>query len=155
MPEIQGGLYTTNDNRGYRRIAGAWGTVYINGEDIFEVEEVEANVEIQRGDVLVSNNVDSKITGLAGTGSLKVKHVYTRGIRTYLSELKAGHDPRFMMTIALSDPDAVGGQKERINIGNSWINNLPLSNFNRSEIVEKTYEFGFTPSDAEIAEGIY
>lgn len=148
-------LYGNNENRGYRRIAGAWGTLHIDGEDIFEVESVEATIEVQRGDVLVGNNVDSKITGLAGSGSFTVKHVYTRGIERALSKLKEGHDPRFVMSIAFNDPDAVGGQKERINIGNVWINNLPLSNFNRSEVVEKTYEFGFTPNDAEIAEGIY
>jgi len=148
-------LYGNNENRGFRRIAGAWGTLHIDGEEIFECENVEANIEPQRGDVLVMNNVDSKITGLAGSGSFTCKHVYTRGIDKLLPKLKEGHDPRFVLSIALNDPDAVGGQKERINIGNVWINNLPLANFNRSEVVEKTYEFGFTPNDVEIAEGIY
>lgn len=147
-------LYT-NENRGYRRIAGAWGTLHIDGEEVFEVESVEANVEAQRGDVLVMNNVDSKVTGLAGSGSFVCKHVYTRGVQKLMDKFKEGHDPRFVLSIALNDPDAVGGQKERINIGNVWVSNLPLANFNRSEVVEKTYEFGFTPNDVEIAEGIY
>lgn len=144
-----------NQNKGFRRIAGAWGTLHIDGEAIFEVESFEANVEVQRADILVRNNVDSKITGLAGTGSFMVKHVYTRGVQKYFDELKAGHDPRFLASVCLDDPDAVGGQVERTNIGNCWINNLPLTNFNRSEVVEKTFEFGFTPDDAEFAEGIY
>lgn len=144
-----------SENRGYRRIAGAWGSLYIDGVDVFEVESVEATIEVQRGDVLVGNDVDSKITGLAGSGSFVMKHVYTRGIEKAISKLKDGHDPRFMMSVTLADPDAVGGQREQINIGNVWINNLPLSNFNRSEVVEKTFEFGFTPGDVEVAEGIY
>lgn len=142
-------------NRGYRRIAGAWGNLHIDGELIFEVEQFEATVEANRGDVLIGNNVDSKVTGLTGSGSFTIKHVYTRGVQKYLDVLKAGKDPRFVASVSLTDPDAVGGQIERINIGNCWINKLPLSNFSRSEVVEKQFEFGFTPNDAEFAEGIY
>lgn len=143
-----------NTNRGFTRIAGAWGTVHIDGEDIFEVEQVETNVEIQRGEIQIVNNVDSKVTGLAGSGSLVIKHVYTRRVEKYLTELQKGHDPRFVLSLALNDPDAVGGQKERVNIGNVWFNNLPVFNFTRSEVVEKTFEFGFTPGDVEYAEMI-
>lgn len=143
------------ENRGFRRIAGAWGTLHIDGEAIFEVESFEANIEPQRGDVQIGLDVDSKITGMSGSGQFVVKHVYTRGIAKYLAALKAGHDPRFLSSVCLDDPDAVGGQVERINIGNCWINNLPLTNFDKAEVVEKTFEFGFTPSDAEVAEGIY
>lgn len=144
-----------SQNRGFRRISGAWGNLHIDGELIFEAESVEATIEAQRGDVFVGNNVDSKITGLAGSGTLTIKHVYTRGIQKYLDVLKAGRDPRFVASIALEDPDAVGGQIERINIGNCWINSLPLSNFSKSEVVEKQFEFGFTPNDVDVAEGIY
>ena len=143
------------ENRGFRRIAGAWGTLHIDGEAIFEVVSFEASVEVQRGDVQIGINVDSKMTGLAGSGQFVVKHVYTRGIEKYLSAVKAVRDPRFLASVSLDDPDAVGGQVERINIGNCWINNLPLTNFDMAEVVEKTFEFGFTPGDAEVAEGIY
>lgn len=143
------------ENRGFRRIAGAWGTLHIDGEAIFEVVSFEASVEVQRGDVQIGINVDSKMTGLAGSGQFVVKHVYTRGIDKYLFAVKAGRDPRFLASVCLDDPDAVGGQVERINIGNCWINNLPLSNFDKAEVVEKTFEFGFTPSDVDVAEGIY
>lgn len=68
-----------SQNRGYRRIAGAWGNLHIDGELIFEVENFNAEIEAQRGDVYVNNNLDSKITGLAGSGSFTIKHVYTRG----------------------------------------------------------------------------
>lgn len=144
-----------SQNRGYRRIAGAWGNLHIDGELIFEVENFNAEIEAQRGDVYVNNNLDSKITGLAGSGSFTIKHVYTRGIKKYLDVLKEGHDPRFVASVSLEDPDAVGGQIERVNIGNCWITKLPLSNFDKSEVVEKEYEFGFTPNDVDIAEGIY
>lgn len=148
-------LGNTPDNRGFRRVSGGWGTLYMDGVEIFECTEVSAEIEVQRSDVLVGNNVDSKITGLAGSGSFTLGHVYTRHINNALTKLKEGHDPRFTMSIVLDDPDAVGGQREQIDIGNVWINNLNLAGFTRGEIVEKEYEFGFTPDDADIAEGIY
>ncbi|MCW6678159.1 phage tail tube protein [Anaerococcus sp. NML200574] len=144
-----------SQNKGFRRLSGTWGTLHIDGELIFECEGVEANIEIQRSDVYVNNNLDSKANGLAGTGSITIKHVYTRGVKKYLDVLKAGRDPRFLLSSALSDPDAVGGQKERVNIGNCWVNNLPVTNFTKGEVVEKTYDFGFTPNDVDIAEGVY
>lgn len=144
-----------SQNRGFRRIAGAWGNLHIDGELIFEVEKFEAKIEPQRGEVYVGNNVDKKITGLAGSGSFTIKHVYTRGVEKYLDVLKSGRDPRFVSSVSLEDPDAVGGQIERINIGNCWLDSLPLSNFDKSEVVEKEFEFGFTPNDVDVAEGIY
>ena len=120
-------LGNTPDNRGFRRVSGGWGTMYMDGLEIFECTEVSAEIEVQRSDVLVGNNVDSKITGLAGSGSFTLGHVYTRHINNALTQLKEGHDPRFTMSIVLDDPDAVGGQREQIDIGNVWINNLNLA----------------------------
>lgn len=142
-------------NRGFRRIAGAWGTLHIDGEPILEVDSFEASIEVQRADIQVGLSMDSKMTGLAGSGQFVVKHVYSRGIKKVLEAYKKGHDIRFTASVALNDPDAVGQQRERVNIGNVWVNKLPLSNFTRAEVVEKTYEFGFTPTDSDLIEGIY
>lgn len=142
-------------NRGFHRIAGAWGTLHLDGEPIFEVENFTADIESQRGEVQVGLDMDSKLTGLTGSGSFTVKQVYSRATQTLLDAYKEGKDIRFTASVALNDPDAVGGQRERVNIGNMWINNLNLINFTRAEVVEKTYDFGFTPTDSDLAEGIY
>lgn len=143
------------ENRGFRRISGAWGTLHLDGVPVFEVDSFEAVIEFQRSDVQIGIDIDSKLIGAAGSGNYVCKHVYSRGIAKVLSALKEGKDLRFTASVALNDPDAIRGQRERVNIGNMWVNNLPLTNFTRAEIVEKTYEFGFTPTDSDLAEGIY
>lgn len=144
-----------NANKGFRRIAGAWGTLHWDGDPIFEVTECNADLDLERGDVQIGLDVDSKITGIKGSGSFKVQHVYTRGIKKLTDAYKKGHDPRSVLSLALNDPDAVGGQRERVNLGNVWFTKLTMAGFTKMEIVEKTYEFGFTLGDSDIAEGIY
>lgn len=144
-----------NENRGYRRIAGGWGTLHWDGEPVFEVTECNADVELQRGDVQINLDLDSKVTATKGSGSFKVQHVYTRGLKKLTDEYKKGHDPRSVLSIAMNDPDAVGGQRERVNLGNVWFDKITLAGFTKTEIVERTFEFGFTLSDSDIAEGIY
>lgn len=144
-----------NENRGYHRIAGGWGTLHWDGEPVFEVTECNADVELQRGDVQIGLDLDSKVTATKGSGSFKVKHVYTRGLKKLTDEYKKGHDPRSVLSIAMNDPDAVGGQRERVNLGNVWFDKITLAGFTKTEIVERTFEFGFTLSDSDIAEGIY
>ncbi|NLY09365.1 MAG: terminase [Tissierellia bacterium] len=145
----------SNENKGMRRIAGAWGTLHWDGEAVFEVEECSADIEVERGDVMVGIDVDSKMTGLKGSGSFKVQHVYTRGVKKLLDAYKKGHDPRSVLSLALNDPDAVGGQRERVNLGNVWFNKFQVAGFTKPEIVGREFEFGFTPTDSDIAEGIY
>lgn len=144
-----------NENRGYHRIAGGWGTLHWDGEPVFEVTECNADVELQRGDVQIGLDLDSKVTATKGSGSFKVQHVYTRGLKKLTDEYKKGHDPRSVLSIAMNDPDAVGGQRERVNLGNVWFDKITLAGFTKTEIVERTFEFGFTLSDSDIAEGIY
>lgn len=140
---------------GNRVISGAHGTLHWDGELIFEVKSVNADIQINREEVPFGLDIDSKMTGVAGSGEFTVMHVYTRGIKKLLDAIKRGEDPRGTLSIALKDPDAVGRQIERVNLANVWFNKLTIANFTRGEYVEKTFEFGFTPSDSDLPEGIY
>ena len=52
----------------------------------------------------------------------------------------------------IDDPDAVDGQKERCLIDNVWFNELLLLSFEKGQVVEKEFTFGFTPEDASFVE---
>ena len=140
--------------RGYQVVAGAWGTLHWNGRAVLEVAEVNAEIEMQRADIQINIAVDSKMTGLKGSGTLKCKHVYTSAYNDMLEAYKQGLDVRHTLSIAISDPDATGGQRGRLNIGNVWFNKAGLAGFNVSEVVERELEFGFTPTDAMYQEMI-
>lgn len=138
-----------------RVLNGAFATLIWDGEPFAEVKNVSAEVEVMREDVQTGMDMDSKMTGLKGTGSLTIYHVYTRVVKRMLEHYGEGHDVRSLLSIINKDPDAVGGQQERVDFGNVWFNKLPLASFARGEIIEKEYEYGFKPSECRIPEGIY
>ena len=134
--------------RGRRRWNGSHGRVWWDGEMLFEIAKFEAKVTADREDVLIGNSKDSKITSLTGEGSFTIKSVINRNINRYLEEWKNGHDPRATLVGLIDDPDAVEGQKERSIIDNVWFNELMLMAFEKGQVVEKEFTFGFTPEDA-------
>ncbi len=140
--------------RGRRRWNGSHGRVWWDGEMLFEIAKFEAKVTADREDVLIGNSKDSKITSLTGEGSFTIKSVINRNINRYLEEWKNGHDPRATLVGLIDDPDAVEGQKERSIIDNVWFNELVLLAFEKGQVVEKEFTFGFTPQDASFVETV-
>ena len=140
--------------RGRRRWNGSHGRVWWDGELLFEIAKFEAKVTADREDVLIGNSKDSKITSLTGEGSFTIKSVINRNINRYLEEWKNGHDPRATLVGLIDDPDAVEGQKERSIIDNVWFNELVLLAFEKGQVVEKEFTFGFTPQDANFVETV-
>ena len=140
--------------RGRRRWNGSHGRVWWDGEMLFEIAKFEAKVTADREDVLIGNSKDSKITSLTGQGSFTIKSVINRNINRYLEEWKNGHDPRATLVGLIDDPDAVEGQKERSIIDNVWFNELVLLAFEKGQVVEKEFTFGFTPEDAAFVETV-
>ena len=93
--------------RGRRRWNGNHGKVWWDGELLFEIEKFEAKVTANREDVIIGDNVDSKIVGLKGEGSITIKSVINRNLNKYLEEWKEGHDPRATIVALLDDPDMI------------------------------------------------
>lgn len=144
-----------DEQRGYRVLAGARGTLHIDGEYVFEVSEVVADIELNRSEVQRGLDLDSKMVSAKGSGSFKVQKVYSRAEEAVMEAYKEGKDKRFVMSVAINDPDAVGGQRDRKDIGNVWVEKLPLTGFTAGEIVGQEFSFGFTPSDVILSEVIH
>lgn len=142
--------------KGFNQINGSWGQLWWDGELIVEVESFEAKVTANREDVTIAGSldIDSKITGLKGEGSFKIKKVYTRGINQMLERWNKGEDVRAQLVGLLADPDTVGKQKERVVINNVWFNELTLMQFEAGQKLEREFPFGFTPSDVEFPDTI-
>lgn len=131
---------------GYRQISGNWGQVWWDGELVYELESFEAKVTTEREEVPTDgNDIDSKITGLKGEGTLKIKKVYSRGIKKLLKAWQQGQDPRSQLVGKLADPDAYGS--ERVVINNVWFNELTLLQFEKKQKLEREFPFGFTVGD--------
>ena len=133
------------DIKGNKTLSGTWAEVWYNGFKIAELNKIETKVTVNREDVQMGIDVDTKITGQKGEGTLSVNKVYTRfdDVRQAISK---GKDPSGTITTKLQDPDAVGGQTERYQISN-----VALSEFTKTwetgAVVKEEIPFTFTPSD--------
>lgn len=130
---------------GNRVLSGVWAEVKFNGFIIAELNKIETKVTVNREDVQMGLDIDSKITGQKGEGTLGLNKVYTR-FDDVRKEISAGKDPRGTIIAMLKDPDAVGGQTERYQIGNVALSEFTKT-WEKGSVVKEEFPFTFTPSD--------
>lgn len=142
--------------QGNHTIAGTFGTLWLDGEEIFEVESFEATVTFEREEVTMAGNLDtdSKVVGQTGEGTIAVTKVFSRGLEKFVEMVKSGKDVRSQLIGKIQDPDTRGGQSERISIDNVWFDEFTLMSFEMGDIIEDEYSFGFAPSSIEIIDQI-
>lgn len=126
-------------------LSGTWAKVKWNGLDIAEVTKISAKTTANREDVQIGLDVDSKITGLKGEGTMTVVKVYSR-FEDVRQEILAGKDPRGTIITSLKDPDAIGGQEERYQISNVALSEFGIE-YEKGAVVKQEIPFRFTPTD--------
>ncbi len=134
-------------------VAGAFGTLWIDDQKVMEMKAVTATVEANRTDVQLGLSVDSKITGLKGSGTFTLMKVYTRG-KKILEAWNKGEDLRTRIVTKIEDPNTPGKQIERVSIDNVWFNTVDLVKITKGEAIEEEFPFGFTPEDSKYEEYI-
>ena len=60
-----------------RTLSGSFAEVWVDGARIAELSQLALTVKVQREKVQFGMDVDSKITGYAGEGTMTIKQVYT------------------------------------------------------------------------------
>ena len=136
-----------------RTLSGSFAEVWVDGARIAELSELTVSVKLLREKVQFGMDVDSKITGYEGTGTMTVKQVYTRFFEV-LKQAKNGVDKRCTITTALKDPDACDGGEERYSISNVAFDQLPFMNYKMGEVNQQKLPFRFRPSDLTCLDGI-
>lgn len=129
-----------------RTLSGSFAEVWVDGAKIAELSELTLTVRLQREEVQLGMDVDSKITGYTGEGTMVLKQVYTRFYEV-LEQAKHGADKRCTITTALKDPDAMDGMEERYSVSNVAFSQLPFINYRMGQVNEQKMEFRFRPSD--------
>lgn len=130
-----------------RVMSGTFGTLYWDGEPVYEVNSFEAKLKVNRETVTFAGEMaeDSKLMGTAGEWSFKVKKIFSRGQTKIASAIKNGEDPRCQFIGAVSDPDAYGS--ERVVLYNCWFGDLTLMSFETGKVMEEEFSGGFTDFD--------
>lgn len=126
-----------------RVMSGTHGSVYWDGDIVFEVSKAESSIKTDREDITFTGDMwkDSKLMALGGEFSLTVRKVYSRA-KALAEAFSKGKDPRSELVYKLDDPDAFGA--ERVALHNCWFNDLTLSSFENGKIVEEEFSGGFT-----------
>ncbi len=131
--------------RGNKRLSGSHAEIFYNGLKLAEANKISVKVTVNREDVQVGLDIDTKITSLKGEGTLSLIRMYST-FEDVRKEIIAGRDPRGTIVTKLSDPDAVNGQMERYQIDNIALNEFPLE-YEKGTTVKSEFPFGFTPTD--------
>lgn len=131
--------------KGNKTLSGTWGELWFNGFKIAEMTKVSAKVTVNREDVQLGMDVDSKITGWKGEGTITLAKAFTR-FEDVREAIRKGLDPRGTIISKLKDPDATGGQTERWQIGNVGLSEFGFE-WEKGAVVKQEYPFVFTPSD--------
>lgn len=135
----------SSDIKGNRFLSGTWAELWYNGFKILEISKISVKVTLNREDVQVGLDVDSKVTGWKGEGTVAMIKAFTR-FEDVRQEVARGHDPRGTMITKLKDPDATGGQTERYQIGNIALSEFGFE-YEKGAVVKQEVPFSFTPSD--------
>lgn len=136
-----------------RTLSGSFAEVWVDGARIAELDELTVTVKLQREKVQLGMDVDSKITGYSGEGTMSIKQVYTRFYEV-LTEARKGIDKRCTITSALKDPDAADGAEERYSISNVAFTELPFINYRVGQVNQQKLPFSFRPSDLQCLDRI-
>lgn len=131
--------------QGNRHLSGSFAQIWFNGLLIAEAAKITVKVTVNKEDVQTGLDVDSKIVGLKGEGTLSLTQAFTR-FENVRKEVIAGRDPRGTLIAKLKDPDAAGGQTERWQIGNVSLGEFGFE-WEKGAVVKKEYPFTFTPTD--------
>ena len=89
-------------------ISGTYGTVWLNGNEMFEIKSFQAKDEYQKEEVLGVGKMHKsyKITSVEGKGSLAIHKVTSQQIRNIGKQVREGKTPTFTIIAKLADPDA-------------------------------------------------
>lgn len=123
-------------------ISGTHGYFWWNGSICYEITSFEAKLKANRETINFSGDMwaDSKLMGVEGTWSAKIKKVYSRG-KVYAEKLSQGIDERLTLTSKLEDPD--NGGIERIQLTSCWLDELTLQAFENGKNTEDEFSGGF------------
>lgn len=133
------------DAAGNRYLSGSQAEVFFNGLKVAGCTKISLKITVNREDIQTGLDVDTKIVGLKGEGTLSVTRLYS-AFEDVRNEIIAGRDPRGTIVTKLQDPDANNGQIERYQINNVALNEFPLE-YEKGAAVKSEFPFGFTPTD--------
>lgn len=130
-----------------RVMSGTWGEVWLDNEYVAEVYSFNAKISYNKQAVARCGQManDQKVTGYSGTGSIGMHKINSRMGIIMGEKIRNGQDVRFTIIAKLSDPDAYG--QERVRLQNVSFDDLTLMNWEADTPGKIEAPFTFTDYD--------
>lgn len=133
-------------------INGTWGKIWLNDAFMAETTGLEAKMKLTKSDVNQTGTLKKgqKITGIEGTGTVKMNKVSSYMLKLLLEDIKRGIMPDITIISDLDDPSALGN--ERVKITGVNFDEVTVADWEAGKLGEESYAFTF--DDAEIIDAI-
>ena len=147
MPEI-------NKVAENRVINGTFVKMWWDGDLVSELHGFKAEIELDREEVQMAGALSkgSKIKGMKGVGTFKIKKVFSRGLVDLFNSYKAGLDPEALIVVSVADPDAYG--KETIALSGVKFDKLTLVDGELNTLMERELSLTFRVESTEVFDSI-
>lgn len=128
--------------------SGTWGEIWLDGELVAECYGFQAKLNKTKEDVARCRTLmaGKKMTGLSGTGTVRIYNATSRLIQAEGAALKAGKDLRHTIITNLDDPDNPSNQ--RIAVKGVSFDDLTLADWEAAKL--GTIEAPFTFEDYDL-----
>lgn len=135
---------------------GQFGRVWLNGTELFMVQSFNAELKMDLEELKANGSWEKgfKIKDISLEGKFKVKYVDSMGMKDMVALMKKGKTPTFKITSSLQDPDQYKGQVESIYIGEAFLENLVVADWEINKMVEKEFSFKANPQSLNILKEI-
>lgn len=131
---------------------GTWGNVWIDSDYMAQATALQAKFKLTKTDVTQTGTLakGQKITGIEGTGTLKLNKTSSYFISRLLSDIKQGKSPVITIITDIDDPTVNGN--ERVKLTGVTFDELTLADWEAGKLGEESYPFTF--EDAELIDAI-
>lgn len=136
-----------NRHRDENVISGSWGEVWVDNDYMSDVLSLEAKISLDTEEIKQNRRLTKgyKVTGISGSGTLKLNKVTSYFINKLSENIKAGKTTTATIITKLDDPDALGA--ERIRLNNCVFTELTLANWEVGSMTEEELPFSFQDYD--------
>lgn len=126
--------------------------MWADNDYMAEAIGLEAKLKLDTSEVKMCRTLKKgyKVTGISGSGTLKLNKVTSYFLKKVGDNLKKGKATRMTIITNLEDPEAFGA--ERIQLNDCIMTELTLADWEAGKLLEESIPFNF--SDFEVLESI-
>lgn len=128
-------------------INGSWGEVWVDNDYMAQVIALEATLKLIKTDIAQTGSLSNgkKVTGIEGSGTLKLNHATSYFKRRILGEIKKGKSDACTIISNLDDPTVNGN--ERVKLTGCTFDEVKLAEWEANKPGEESIPFTFTSAE--------